>query len=166
MWKKVYDYFQKYPAQQRVVEMLLAYGLRVDGKKIFCGKIELSDSKIARAAGVDRRAVASTIETINKNKWLRKIFSTLQPTCHLKESAPQMNWGVIEIIPVDASMPGILSSVASIIAKAKMSIRQAIVDDYQLAEEPKLFIVTEKPLPSNLLSKLRKAKGVKGVVTY
>jgi len=43
----------------------------------------------------------------------------LQPTCHLKEVAPQMNWGVVEIIPVDASTPGILASVSSIIAKAK-----------------------------------------------
>ena len=146
--------------------MLLSYGLRVEKEKIFCGKIELSDAKIARAVGVDRRAVVSTVETINENKWLKKIFSTLQPTCHLKESAPQMNWGVIEIIPVDASTPGILAAVSSVIAKAKISIRQAIVDDYQLSEEPKLFIVTEKQLPGNLLSKLRKAKGVKGVVTY
>ncbi len=166
MWKKIYAHFQKYPAQHKVVEMLLAYGLRVEKEKIFCGKIELSDAKIARAIGVDRRAVVNTIDTINKNKELRKIFSSLQPTCHLKESAPQMNWGVIEIIPVDASMPGILSSVSSIIAKAEISIRQAIVDDYQLAEEPKLFIVTEKSLPGSLLSKLRNARGVKGVVTY
>ena len=166
MWKKIYAYFKKYPAQGRVVEMLLTYGLRVQGKKIFCGRIELSDAKIARAAGVDRRAVVSAIETINSQKELKKIFLSLQPTCHLKESAPQMGWGVIEIIPQDASMPGILSSVSSIIAKEQISIRQAIVDDYQLSEEPKLFIVTEKTLPGRLLTQLRDAPGVKGVVTY
>ena len=166
MWKKIYAYFNKYPAQHKVVEMLLAYGLRVEKEKIFCGKIELSDAKIARAIGVDRRAVVSAIETISQNRELREIFYSLQPTCHLKESASQMNWGVIEIIPVDATMPGILSSVSSIIAKAGISIRQAIVDDYQLAEEPKLFIVTEKTLPGGLLSKLRNARGVKGIVAY
>jgi predicted regulator of amino acid metabolism with ACT domain len=77
-----------------------------------------------------------------------------------------MGWGVVEIIPQDASMPGILSNVSSIIAKEQISIRQAIVDDYQLSEEPKLFIVTEKTLPGRLLTQLRGAQGVKGVATY
>ena len=50
----------------------------------------------------------------------------LQPTCHLKEVAPQMNWGVVEIIPIDASMPGILASVSSIIAKAKQGVEGVV----------------------------------------
>ena len=166
MWKKLYSSFQKFPAQQKVAELLLMYGLRVEGNAVFCGNIELSHSKIARAVGVDRRAVVSTVETIEKNKDLRKIFMMLQPTCHLKEVAPHMNWGVVEIIPVDASMPGILASVSSIIAKAKISIRQAIVDDFRLSKEPRLFIVTEKPLPGSMISKIRESKGVKGVVSY
>ena len=166
MWKKLYSSFRKFPAQQKVAELLLMYGLKVEKDKIFCGSIELSFSKVARAVGVDRRAVVSTVETIWKNKELRKIFMMLQPTCHLKEVAPQMNWGVVEIIPVDASMPGILASVSSIIAKAKISIRQAIVDDFRLSKEPRLFIVTEKPLPGNMISKIRQSKGVKGVVSY
>jgi predicted regulator of amino acid metabolism with ACT domain len=45
-------------------------------------------------------------------------------------------------------------------------IRQAIVDDYQLSEEPKLFIVTEKTLPGKLLTQLRGTPGVKKVITY
>ncbi|MEA2054156.1 MAG: amino acid-binding protein [Candidatus Thermoplasmatota archaeon] len=166
MWRKIYALFKKFPAQQKVVELLLTYGLRVENNTLFCGKIELSYSKVARAVGVDRRAVVSTVEAVWKNKDLRKIFLMLQPTCHLKEVAPQMNWGVVEIIPVDASMPGILASVSSIIAKAKISIRQAIVDDYKLSKEPRLFIVTEKPLSGNILSKIRTSKGVKGVVAY
>lgn len=166
MWSKIYNYFRTYPAQLRVAERLLAYGLRVTDGKIKCGDIDLSEAKIARAVGVDRRAVVSTIETIMATKNLQQIFSNLLPTCHLKEAAPQMGWGVVEIIPEDASMPGILSSVSSRIAKAKISIRQAIVDDFDLSEEPKLYIVTEKPLPSHLLSQLRAAPGVKGIGTY
>jgi len=72
----------------------------------------------------------------------------------------------VEILSKDASMPGILASVSKIIADEKINIRQAIVDDYLLAEEPKLYIITEKPLPSKLLKKLKKAKGVKGVTFY
>jgi hypothetical protein len=167
MWKKILTkYFRKYPAQQKIAQLLISYGLSVKNGRIYCGDIELSFSKIARAAGVDRRAVMKTVETIEREKELRKIFSLLQPTCNFKELAPEMKWGVVEIIPVDASMPGILAGVAKILADEKISIRQANVDDYMITEEPKLFIVTEKALPTHLIKKLGKAKGVKGVTVY
>lgn len=51
---------------------MLSYGLRIKDGKIYCGSIELSFSKIARAIGVDRRAVMSTVETIEKRKKLGK----------------------------------------------------------------------------------------------
>jgi len=97
---------------------------------------------------------------------LKKIFSGLKPTCHLKDVAPQMKWGVIEIIPEDPSAPGILADVATIIADNKISVRQAIVDDFELSEEPRLFIVTEKQVPGILIPKIRKVDGVKAVVVY
>lgn len=162
----VSKFFKRNPAQQKVAQTLLSYGLSVRNGRIYCGKIELSFSKIARAIGVDRRAVMNTVENIEKEEELKKIFSSLQPINHLKEVAPKMNWGVVEIIPVNASMPGILADVAKIIADEKISIRQAIVDDYDVAEEPKLFIITEKALPPRIIKKLSGAKGVKGVVIY
>jgi len=167
MWKKlIWKYFGKYPAQQKVIQTMLSYGLKVKDGKIYCGRIELSFSKIARAIGVDRRAVMSAVETIEKEKELKKIFSYLKPTSHFKEIAPKMKWGVVEIIPTNASMPGILADVSKIIADENISIRQAVVDDYDITEEPKLFIITEKPLPAHLIKKLGKAKGVKGLVIY
>jgi hypothetical protein len=77
-----------------------------------------------------------------------------------------MNWGVIEIIPIDPSMPGILAQVASIIASHNISIRQAIVDDFEFSEEPRVFIITETPIPGTLLTTIRNAKGVKAVLIY
>jgi len=167
MWKKLLaKFFRKYPAQQRVAQLLLSYGLGVRNGRIYCGEVEISFSKAARAIGVDRRAVMMTVETIEKNKELKKIFSFLQPTCSFKELAPEMGWGVVEIIPSDASMPGILAGVATILAKEGISIRQANVDDYMINEEPRLFIITEKSLPTSIIKKLKKAKGVKGVTVY
>jgi len=166
MWKKIYSYFKRYPAQQKVVAAMLSYGLSVKKGKIFCGNIELSASKMARALKVDRRAIITTAETIMKHKELREFFSDLMPTSNFKEVASKMGWGVIEIIPKDASMPGILANVSKIIADEKISIRQAIVDDYVLKEEPRLYIITEKPLKGNMIEKIKKAKGVKGVATY
>jgi hypothetical protein len=166
MWRKIAKYFSKYPKRTRIAQKMLEYGLRIKDNKIYCGEIELSNSKISRALNVDRRAVDATIEVISKNAELSRVFSKLRPTCHLKDVAPDMNWGVIEIIPEDPSIPGILADVASIIADNKISIRQAIVDDFELSEEPRLFIVTEKQIPGLLIPKIRKAKGVKAVLIY
>ncbi|HEC76420.1 MAG TPA: hypothetical protein ENI33_04070 [Thermoplasmatales archaeon] len=167
MWKKlITKFFRGYPAQQKVAQTMLSYGLRVEKGRVYCGEIELSFSKIARAIGVDRRAVMNTVERIEKRKELKKIFSFLQPTCSFKELAPEMGWGVVEIIPTNASMPGILAGIATILTNEEISIRQANVDDYIIAEEPRLFIVTEKALPSSIIKKLKRAKGVKGVTVY
>ena len=77
-----------------------------------------------------------------------------------------MNWGVIEIIPENPSMPGILASVATVVANENISIRQAIVDDFELSEEPRLFIVVEKQVPGRIIPNIKKIKGVKAVVIY
>lgn len=166
MWKKIATHFNKYPGRRIIAQKLLEYGLKIKGKKVYCGEIELSNSKIARAFNVDRRIITSTIETITKNEDLEKVFTKLKPTCHLKDVAPKMNWGVIEIIPEDPSMPGILAEVSKMIAEKNISIRQAIVDDFEFYEEPRLFIVTEKPIPPNLITKIRNVKGVKAVLIY
>ena len=166
MWRQFAKYFNKYPKRKKLAQKMLEYGLKVKDEKIYCGEIELSDSKLSRAFDIDRRIIMSTIATINENEDLKKVFSNLNPTCLLRDVAPKMKWGVIEIIPTDASMPGIIADVATIIADNKISIRQTVVDDFELSEEPRLFIVTEKQIPGSLLSKIRKAKGVKAVVVY
>ncbi len=166
MWRQLAKYFNQYPKRKKLTQKLLEYGLKVSNNKIYCGEIELSDSKIARAFDLDRRIITSTIKTIMEQKDLQKVFSRLKPTCHLKDVATDMNWGVIEIIPEDPSMPGILANVAMVVADAKISIRQAIVDDFELSEEPRLFIVTENQVPGMLIPKIRKINGVKAVVIY
>jgi predicted regulator of amino acid metabolism with ACT domain len=166
MWRQIAKFFSKYPKQRTLAQKLIEYGLKIKNNKIYCGEIELSDSKIARAFNIDRRIITSTIETITEKDELKKVFNSLEPTCHLKEVAPNMQWGVIEIIPKDPSMPGILADVAKIVADAKLSVRQAIVDDFELSEEPRLYIVTEKQVPGILIPKIREAIGVKAVVVY
>jgi len=59
------------PQPQILYHYLLSYGLCIKDGKIYCGNIELSFSKIARAIGVDRRVVMNTVETIEKNKELK-----------------------------------------------------------------------------------------------
>jgi predicted regulator of amino acid metabolism with ACT domain len=166
MWSHIEQHFKDYPAQAKIAQKMLEYGLKIKNNTIYCGDIALSASKIAHAFKVDRRAVTATIKTITTQPDLNKIFSNLLPTGHLKEVAPHMGWGVIEIIPNDPSTPGILAEVASIIAQHNISIRQAIVDDFEFSEEPRLFIITEKQIPGTIIPTIRQAKGVKGVLIY
>ncbi len=166
MWKQIEHYFNDYPQRKKIAQKMLEYGIKIHNNAFQCGSIELADSKIARAFNVDRRAVSATRDVIAKEPDLQKIFSNLLPTCHLKEVAPHMKWGVIEIIPADPSTPGILAEVATIIASNNISIRQAIVDDFEFTEEPRLFIITEKQIPGTLLSTIRSAQGVKAVLIY
>ncbi len=166
MWDKIANYFEKYPSQAKVARYLLKYGLRIDKDQVMCGEVQIADSAIARAAGVDRRVVKSTVETIKSDPTLLRFFSQLLPTNHLKNAASAMGWSAIEIVPMNAHEPGIIASVAEILARANISIRQAIVDDPMTSEEPKLFIVTENQVPSDLIPAIRQARGVKGVTIY
>jgi len=166
MWKQYAKHFNQYPKRRKTAQKMLEYGLKIHNNKIYCGNIELSDSKIARALQIDRRAINATIEMIQKIPELNKVFSKLSPTCHLKEVASSMGWGVIEIIPIDPSIPGIVAEIATLIADNKISIRQSIVDDFELTEEPRLFIITEKPIPGRIIPKIKGAKGVKAVLIY
>lgn len=166
MWKKISKYFDKYPKRKKLAQKFIEYGLSINDGKVFCGQIELSDSKIARAFNIDRRIINATIKTISDIIDLKMIYSRLKPTCHLKDVAEMMNWSVIEIIPENPSMPGILAGVTKILADAKISVRQAIVDDFELTEEPRLFIVMEQTLQGRYIPKIRNVKGVKAVLIY
>jgi predicted regulator of amino acid metabolism with ACT domain len=166
MWYSLSKYFGRYPSQGKVAKLLLTYGLRVSGGKIYCGEIELADTAVGRAAGVDRRIVRSAIKTIEEFEELRRVFSLLQPTAMFKEVAPVMGWSAIEIIPTDAQTPGILADVAGVIAKAGISVRQAIVDDPELSDEPRLYVITESAVPPELIPQIKSCRGVKSILIH
>jgi len=163
MWAKLKPHFKGFPAQERVAQLMLAHGLRTKDGSVYAGDIELTDSAIARALGIDRRVVVGTVETIEKTPQLRDFFSRLWPVCHLGNVAPQMGWGAIEILPTNASKPGILAGTAAIIAEAGISVRQVVVDDPEIFEDPKAMLITEKPVPERLLPRIRQLDGVRGV---
>ena len=77
MWKDISKFFREYPKRKKVAQKMLEYGLKVKDNKIYCGEIELSDSKVSKAFNVDRRIIMSTINTINENEDLKKIFDNV-----------------------------------------------------------------------------------------
>jgi uncharacterized protein len=163
MWELLTRYFQRFPAQSRVAQTLLAQGLSVREDGVYSGDIAISDTALARACNVDRRIISATVDTIRREPELMRFYSKLQPTCHLRGAAPVLGWGVIEIIPSDAREPGILAHVAGVMARRNISVRQAIVDDPDLSEEPRLFVITEQRVPLDVIEEIRQGRGVKGV---
>lgn len=166
MTGQLIEMFRGSPSQEKVARLFLRYGIRVSGGKAWCGDVELGDTAVGRAAGVDRRVVRSTITRIESDPSLRGVFSRLHPTSLFTEAAPELGWSSIEIIPVDAHMPGILADVAGVMARAGISIRQAMVDDPEMSEEPRFYVITESPVPPELLPKIKECRGVRSILIH
>ena len=71
---------QEFPARLKVIRLMIEYGIGVteDGK-VAIGPIEIPDTSIAKAAGVDRRVVRKTVEQILSDENLKRIFTGIKP---------------------------------------------------------------------------------------
>ena len=167
MWTKIKNQLKDYPERLKVARVLIENGLSARDDKIYLNQIEIPSVRIARVAGVDRRTVNETLMTIKTNPDLKMIFEEIRPAGHsLKEIAKHLNLGVLEITPVNAKSPGILSNAAMVLNRAGLSIRQAIVDDPELSPEPKLTFIVEKKIPGELIPDFLKISGVAKVSVY
>jgi predicted regulator of amino acid metabolism with ACT domain len=163
MWAVLIDHFRRYPAQEKVVRLMIQNGLRIERGKVMAGTVAVSDTAMARAAMVDRRIVRATVQTIAADAQLSRVFGRFAPTLHLKDVAPAMGAGVVQVVADDANQPGILAGVSQVIAQAGLSVRQAIVEDPDFTDEPVLFVVTGTPIPGALVPELQRVRGVKSV---
>jgi uncharacterized protein len=151
-------------AQRRVAEYLLKHGLRVtpDGL-LLAGEVEVLQVSVARVLNVDRRVVKSTVESILAQDKMRMIFASLSVTPSLRDLAPVLGYGAIEIVPKDAAGKGIVAAVTCIVSDAHIGIRQVIADD-PMFDNPELTVITEKPIPRGLIDRILKINGVQKVV--
>lgn len=167
MWAKIREFFEGHPAQLKVARILYKYGLRVKKEgDVVCGGIRIPAVQIAGEAGVDRRAVDATAETIFENEELREIFANLRPVPYLKSVARQLGLGLVEIIPPDATQSGIISEVTEIISKHGLSVRQSITDDPYFTAQPKLTIITNEVIGGEVIEELRDLSSVESVIVY
>lgn len=161
MWNMIKSKLQDYPERLKVAQVLIENGLSVQGNKIRLNQIEIPPVRVARAAGVDRRTVNETVHSIEADPELRIIFEEIRSAGYsLKEIAKHLNLGVLEITPVNAKSPGILSNAAMLLNRAGLSIRQAIVDDPELSPEPKLTLIVERQIPGELIPEVLKIPGI------
>ncbi|WP_010477866.1 ACT domain-containing protein [Thermococcus zilligii] len=166
MWGKIEHYFDEYPVRKVIAKTLLKYGLRVsDDMKIKAGEIEVPYTKIAKALNVDRRVVKETVGMILAVPELKEIYANLEPTVHMKHVGRHVGYGVIEIEPEPRTV-GILAKISQKIADRGINIVQVVAEDPELYPEATLTIITERPIPGDLINELSKLEGVKRISIY
>jgi predicted regulator of amino acid metabolism with ACT domain len=164
MWKSIAEKFKEAPAKLKVAKLLIENGLKIgENGKIYCGDIEIPDTKIARVLDVDRRVVRETIRYIVSDEVLRKVFTRLKPAgALLRDVAALFGYGVLEI-RADPSAVGIIAGVAQALAKAGISIRQIHAEDPDLNPDPKLIVIAERAVPGEVIQEILKVPNVKSV---
>jgi uncharacterized protein len=167
MWSEVLARFSKFPAQERVAEVLLEHGFQVNSAgAVVSGSVRIPDTEIAREAKVDRRAVDETTATILSDEMLTNFFSNIKTFVFLRDVAPVLGLGVIIITPRDASQIGIIEEVTQTIAEYGLSVRQAVTDDSYFIDDPKLTIICDTRIPGALVDKMLRLASVKGVSIF
>jgi len=167
MWQEILNKFKRFPAQEKVIRLILQRGFQINDKaRVVSGDIEIPHAQIARELGVDRRVVDTTAMAIREDETLWKVFHNVRSMTFLAEVAPVLGLGVIEITPVNATKTGLLGDVASAVASYGISIRQAVSDDPYFVESPKLTIITEGKIPGELVRMLMEIEGVRRVTVY
>jgi len=154
------EFFRGRGAQLRVARHMIRSGIGVnpDGALAVDG-VEVKQSSLADELGVDRRVVKSTVESILEDDYLKSVFSKLKSTVFLRDAAPELGFGVFEVVPTDAAAKGIVSGVTGVLARHGIGIRQVVADD-PMFENAELTVITEKPIDKQLLNELLEVEGV------
>jgi predicted regulator of amino acid metabolism with ACT domain len=167
MWTKISSAMADHPERMKVARILLENGLAVRKSRIYLNNIEVPIMKVARVAEVDRRTVGETVRVIEASPELKGIFAKFASAgLSLKGVAGDLGLGTIEIVVDDPSRSGILAGASQLLSDAGISIRQALVDDPELAPEPKLVLIVDRPVPGEIITKLREVLGVVKVSLY
>jgi len=155
MFDEIMGKFEGSPSQQAVIRLLLERGFSVneDGR-VVSGGIEIPNTGIAREIGVDRRVVDSTTDAILDDPELTRIFRNISAIPSLMDLAPVLDLTVLTVGVADADESGIVAQVTTVIADYDISIRQTISEDPEFTDDPKLYVITDQPLPGDLLNEL------------
>ena len=143
---------------------MVQLGVSVDNKRrMFIGNLEVYDTALARAAAVDRRVVRNTINQIYEDKELRDIFTKVRPVgTSLVEIAGLLGYSVL-VVSADPYKPGVIAGVTSALSGAGIVIRQALADDPDMTQDPKLTLVVEGKVPHSVLSKIQEIDSIRSI---
>jgi hypothetical protein len=155
MFDEIMEKFEGSPSQQAVIRLILERGFSVNEEgRVVSGGIEIPNTGIAREIGVDRRVVDSTTQTILDDPELTRIFTNISAIPSLMDLAPVLDLTALTVEVADADEPGIVAQITTLIADRDIPIRQTISDDPEFTDDPKLYIITDEPLPGDLINQI------------
>ncbi len=165
MWSLIDQEFSDSPSQGKVARFLLenGFGINAEGK-IVCNDIEIPATQIARAIGSDRRVVDATARRILQHEGLRGVFTHMRATPDLSKVAEELGLSVITVLPRNAQEKGIVEAAVGVLTAHDLPIRQIFVTDPYFAEDPKLVIVLDGPLPPGIAEALKALPQVRKVI--
>ena len=163
-FEDIMEKFEGSPSQQAVIRLLLERGFSVnDDGRVVSGTIEIPNTQIARELDIDRRVVDSTTDAILTDEELRQIFQNISSIPSLRDLAPVLDLHVLTMVPTDADQPGIVATLTTMLADRGISIRQTVSEDPEFTDDPKLYIVTDDPLPGDLINEMMELPFVRKV---
>ncbi|MDC7951560.1 hypothetical protein PAA26_05835 [Methanomassiliicoccaceae archaeon COG_1] len=161
---RVHRHFSRFPSQEAVATLMLRRGFRVSSGNAYSGDVKVADTAIAKATGVDRRVVRSAIERISETPELLSLYSKLDSMLLLSEASKEIGCSVIEIVPTDATVPGIMAGIMDVLYRAGINVRQAVVSDPLNARDSHLIIVADGEIQGPVTSAVRNSRGVASVI--
>ena len=164
LWPSVEREFGRQTSKIAVVRKMLEYGVRVTKEgKLFVGGLEVDYSALARDAGTDRRVVRQTAERITADPFLFSIFSRLTPVgASLLQVVSSIGCSAI-IIEADPRAAGVISSVAGVLARHGVVVRQALADDPDMVAKASLTMIVEGQVDGAVIGELEGLRNVRGV---
>ncbi len=164
VWPSIKKQFSRQIVRTDIVKKMIECGMRVsDDLEIYVDDVEVDYSALARAVGVDRRVVKQTVEQICGNRFLYSIFSkTLPLGASLVNVVAQLGYTAI-VVEADPKSPGIMASVAAILSRHGMVVRQALADDPDMVPDAKMTLVLEGQLTGKAMEELNTLKTVKSI---
>lgn len=88
MWQEILDKFKRFPAQEKVIRLVLQRGFQInDQARVVSGQIEIPHAQIAKELEVDRRVVDTTAQAIREDEVLWKVFRNVRSMIYLGEVA-------------------------------------------------------------------------------
>ena len=155
MFRSIMEKFEGSPSQQAVVRLLLERGFSVnEAGRVVSGAIEIPNTQIAEEAGVDRRVVDSTTDAILADPELERVFQNISQIPSLMDLAPLLDLTVLTISVRSAGESGIIAAVTGVLADHDITIRQAVSEDPDFTDEPRLHIITEGQVPGAVITEL------------
>ena len=115
MWSKTEKYFHDSSVKLKIAWLCIENGFTVNRNgRIYCGPVEVTPSKIARALHIDRRVVTDFVHVVLGNEHLREIYTKIKPAgSRISDIASYLNFGLVKVY-VEPYKVGIIAEVTMV----------------------------------------------------